>query len=114
MPGPLCVHLEQRFKNPHIHDEVTRVGREPLRKLGPKERLIGPARMARDLGLPVDALLRGAAAALHFRSNDPQAQELPAMLTRDGLAATITAATGVPEDDAMHAEIVRQHAELNR
>lgn len=105
--------IEQRFKNPHIHDEVTRVGREPIRKLGPQERLIGPARMARDLGLPADALLRGAAAALHFRSaEDSQAQEMQAALERDGLAATVAALTGLPEGDPMHAEILRQYAEL--
>ncbi|GHG02388.1 mannitol-1-phosphate 5-dehydrogenase [Deinococcus piscis] len=106
--------IEQRFTNPYIHDEVTRVGREPVRKLGPKERLIGPAQMAKELGLPVDALLRGAAAALYFRSaEDPQAQELQTMLAQDGLAATITALTELPEGDPMHAEIVRQYAELS-
>lgn len=105
--------IEARFKNPHIHDEVTRVGREPVRKLGPQERLIGPARMARDLGLPAHALLRGAAAALHFRNpEDPQAQELQALIAEKGLAAAVTQLTELPQGDELHTRILEGYAEL--
>lgn len=33
----------ERFKNPHLNDSVKRVGRAPIRKLGPQDRLIRPA-----------------------------------------------------------------------
>jgi mannitol-1-phosphate 5-dehydrogenase len=35
--------IVDRFKNPHINDEIPRVARGPIRKLGPNDRLISPA-----------------------------------------------------------------------
>lgn len=55
-----------RFKNPYLQDDVTRVGREPLRKLSPTDRLIKPMMTAAGYGLPVDHLVIGAGAALHY------------------------------------------------
>ena len=48
-----------RFKNPYLKDDVTRVGREPLRKLSPTDRLTKPMMTAYGYGLPVDHLILG-------------------------------------------------------
>ena len=48
-----------RFKNPYLKDDVTRVGREPLRKLSSTDRLVKPMMTAREYGLPCDKLLLG-------------------------------------------------------
>lgn len=55
-----------RFKNPYLVDEVIRVGREPLRKLGYNDRLIKPFRMAFMAGLPYNNLLKGIVYALNY------------------------------------------------
>ncbi|KAF9266825.1 NAD(P)-binding protein [Marasmius fiardii PR-910] len=55
-----------RFHNPNMHDEVARVGREPLRKLKKGDRLLGPIELCREFGLDRDGLLVGVASALLF------------------------------------------------
>lgn len=59
----------KRFENPHIHDVVTRVGRDPIRKLSSNDRLVKPLLGCLEYKLPCDNLIVGIAAALLF--NDP-------------------------------------------
>jgi len=56
----------RRFDNAALGDTVARVGRDACRKLAPHERLIGPARLAEDAGIPPVWLAQAAAAALCF------------------------------------------------
>ncbi|WP_291424262.1 mannitol-1-phosphate 5-dehydrogenase [Deinococcus sp.] len=105
--------IAKRFQNPHIRDEVLRVGREPLRKLGAKDRIIGPAQMAADLGLPYDALLRGAAAALHYDNpEDPQSAQMQGLIKGKGIEAAVTETTGLPAKNPMHGQIVEAYKVL--
>jgi len=69
--------IMNRFRNPHIKDDVKRVGRDPLRKLAPADRLVGPTKMAKELGLPFDNLLKAIAAALWYDNpEDKQSVEI--------------------------------------
>ncbi len=66
-----------RFKNPYLNDDVKRVGREPLRKLSAKDRLINPLVTAQSYGISVDNLITGVGAALHYDNpDDAQSVEL--------------------------------------
>ncbi len=105
--------IAKRFQNPHIRDEVLRVGREPLRKLGAKDRIIGPAQMAADLGLPHDALLRGAAAALRYDNpEDPQSVQVQSLIKDKGIEAAVIETTGLSAENPMHAQIVAAYKAL--
>ncbi|WP_046213756.1 mannitol-1-phosphate 5-dehydrogenase [Paenibacillus wulumuqiensis] len=105
--------IETRFKNPYIRDEVIRVGREPLRKLGPADRLIGPANMAAELGLGRDHLLQGAAAAfLYDNSNDPQSAELQARIQSDGIGPVVSDVTGFAKDSEDYNKIMAAYEEF--
>lgn len=53
-----------RFETTTLVDPIRRVARNPLRKLGPTERLVGPAREAVSRGLPAEALTDAIAAGL--------------------------------------------------
>jgi mannitol-1-phosphate 5-dehydrogenase len=55
-----------RFENASLNDPVERVGRDPLRKLGRNDRLVGAARLAEAAGVRPKRLALVAAAALCF------------------------------------------------
>ena len=56
--------LLERMTNPHLHDTVARVTRDPRRKLGWDDRLIGTMRVALEQGIEPRRYARGAAGAL--------------------------------------------------
>ena len=97
-----------RFNNPYLQDDVTRVGREPLRKLSPTDRLIKPLSTAAGFGLPVDHLIIGVAAALHYNNPaDKQSVELQEKIAAKGLRATVEEVTALTDSaiiDAILAE----------
>ena len=88
----------KRFKNPYLKDDVKRVGREPIRKLSENERFIKPINTALSYDLPVDELLVGVAAALHFRNEeDNQAVEIVEKINKLGLEETIKEITSLED-----------------
>ncbi|MCG9627846.1 mannitol-1-phosphate 5-dehydrogenase [Vibrio mediterranei] len=79
-----------RFSNPYLRDEVDRVGRQPIRKLSPQDRLIKPLNGTIEYGLPNSHLIKGIAAAFLYKNDDdPQAVELQAMFAEQGFAKTL-------------------------
>jgi mannitol-1-phosphate 5-dehydrogenase len=79
-----------RFANPYLRDEVDRVGRQPIRKLSPQDRLIKPLNGTIEYGLPNSHLIKGIAAAFLYKNDDdPQAVELQAMFAEQGFAKTL-------------------------
>jgi mannitol-1-phosphate 5-dehydrogenase len=77
----------QRFMNPSISDEVVRVARSPIRKLGANDRLIGPATQYYDLfGQVPHGLVKGIAALLLFDyENDEEAVALQQTIQKEGV-----------------------------
>ena len=85
-----------RFQNPFLADETARVAREPIRKLAPTDRLIKPLLTAHNYGLPVDHLIFGAAAALHFDCpEDEQSAEMIGKIKSEGVKKALEAYTGL-------------------
>lgn len=103
----------ERFRNPALTDEVSRVGRSPLRKLSPNDRLVSPATQAHERGLSYTALARSMAGALLFKaSDDPEAVELQAAIAAEGAEAALTKATGLAAEHPIHQSAMEQYAQL--
>lgn len=64
--------LAQRFANRALGDTTMRVGADPVRKLGPHDRLVGALRMCEEEGVESPCLCMATAAALRFdTASDP-------------------------------------------
>ncbi|MDO4323416.1 MAG: mannitol-1-phosphate 5-dehydrogenase [Lachnospiraceae bacterium] len=101
-----------RFKNPYLQDDVTRVGREPLRKLSPTDRLIKPLTTAAGFGLPVDHLITGVGAALRYNNpEDKQSVELQEKIAQAGVRAAAAEVTGLTDEKLLDA-IVAEYEKL--
>lgn len=87
-----------RFKNPYLKDDVTRVGREPLRKLSADDRLVSPLTTAMSYGLPVDKLILGIGAALHYNNpEDAQSAELQEKIAANGVSKAFSEISGITD-----------------
>ncbi|NVJ56449.1 MAG: mannitol-1-phosphate 5-dehydrogenase [Vibrionaceae bacterium] len=102
-----------RFANPYLVDEVDRVGRQPIRKLGPNDRLVKPLLGTIEYSTENQALLKGIAAALKYTSSeDPQAIELQTSLKEHGVRQTVAHYTGLAIDSEEVAKIEAIYASL--
>lgn len=91
-----------RFENPYISDDITRVARTPIRKLGFDERFIRPIREAKERGLTYQHLLE--VVTMILRYNDPEDQEsveLHALLQEKPLAEVLQSVTKLTDTDLL-------------
>lgn len=105
-----------RFSNPHIVDEVTRVGRSPIRKLGPNDRLVSPARQYLEVvGKEPSFLLKGIAAALLYDfQGDEEAKQVQATIGEHGLEAAVEKFTALNSASPLFKGIVEQYHHLKQ
>ena len=104
---PQVADALRRYEDAQLADPITRVAREPLRKLQPTDRLIGPARLIRETTghTPAHVALGVAAALLYGRGArevaDPQARELRGLLARHGVMAVLRDVCGLDSRDPL-------------
>ncbi|HUI71318.1 MAG TPA: hypothetical protein VL354_12440 [Spirochaetia bacterium] len=94
-----------RFGNPLLQDTVTRVAREPIRKLGPQDRLIGSINLCRSRGVfPKHICVICGAALLYDDPGDAEALALRALVEHQGVSGALREVTGLePQSDEAQA-----------
>ena len=83
----------KRFENIYLKDDVERVGRQPIRKLGKNERLIKPLLGTLEYNTSNENLITGIAYALKFYGSDEESIKLHSMMEEKGLSETLKEVT---------------------
>ena len=100
--------LMHRYANRILGDTIFRLGRDPLRKLAPTDRLVGAARLAEKAGLKPDALAWGIAAGYCFdAADDPMAVEMQTRIREQGFAAVLSAVSEIQASEPLGADGAR-------
>jgi mannitol-1-phosphate 5-dehydrogenase len=117
-PGWLEEHigdLLQRFANRALGDTIFRLGRDPIRKLAPDDRLVAAARLAEKAGLRPSALSQAIAAAYCFDpADDPIAVELQRRLADEGLGRVLEQVSGIRPGEPLAILVGEQYRRLSR
>ena len=115
-PAWLQAHVDdllRRFDNRVLQDPISRLARDPLRKLAPEDRLVGAARLAERAGLEPVHLATGIAAALAYdQPDDPMAVRLSRRIADEGLPQVMDAVSGILAGEPLGALVLRAHAAL--
>jgi mannitol-1-phosphate 5-dehydrogenase len=89
-----------------MRDEILRVVRDPIRKLSPRERLVAPANLAVQYGLPRTWIVKAIVAAMRYRHpQDPQSVALAEQLAQRGIAHVLDNVCGIAADSPLAAEV---------
>lgn len=89
----------KRFENPYISDDISRVARTPIRKLGYNERFICPTRELKERGLAYNYLIDTVSKVLHYQDkDDEQSVELQEMIKNNTIEDVIRRVTGLEDE----------------
>ncbi|AGB40291.1 mannitol-1-phosphate/altronate dehydrogenase [Halobacteroides halobius DSM 5150] len=103
----------KRFKNKALNNSVIRVGRDPIRKLGPTDRLVKPAMRAFENGTFPSNLCKCIAAGLLFDvGEDKTAKEIQTAIEEQGIETTLTEITGINPKGDVGQEIIKKYYQL--
>lgn len=107
--------LMQRFLNPFIIDSVTRVAREPMRKLSPADRVIAPMNHALGYGIDVPCYYTGVASLLLYDNpEDAQSRQLRQLIAQLGVRPALEKLSGVPAESETAFAIEREYDRLDK
>ena len=88
----------RRFSNKLLYDPISRVAREPIRKLHPSGRLIGALRLLLSSGVRPTYLTIGICAALHYLATDDRDFRQISHLEEFGVSAFLKYHLSIPQE----------------
>jgi mannitol-1-phosphate 5-dehydrogenase len=107
--------LISRFGNRFLGDTIERVGKDPVRKLSPKDRFIGAMNLCRKHDINSIYICIGVAAALCFdNENDQAALQIQRKIAVEGLEAVAADICGLSDGSQLYENIVKFYKMLRR
>jgi len=92
-----------RFENPYISDDIERVGRTPIRKMGFDERFIRPIRELKERGRDYSNLVDTVGEMFFFNfPNDSESVKLQQMLKDEPIEQVIRENTNLTDEDLIN------------
>jgi mannitol-1-phosphate 5-dehydrogenase len=105
--------IDLRFGNSLIQDTVYRVGRDPLRKLGPDDRLVGSAKLCMENGIfPRNIAYVCGAALCYDYEGDDDALRLQGLIASQGVEKTLREVSSVDPASDFGRVVVESFREL--
>ncbi|MGQ9474012.1 MAG: hypothetical protein ACUVRN_08195, partial [Candidatus Caldatribacteriaceae bacterium] len=102
--------LEERFANPALMDTVERVGRDPLRKLKPEDRILGGINLCLSQGVFPYSIIMACGVALHYDfSKDVEAVSLQNMIREKGVGGVLQEVCAIDPDSEIGREIIASY-----
>jgi mannitol-1-phosphate 5-dehydrogenase len=102
-----------RFSNPLLQDALVRVAKDPIRKLGRDDRIIGAAELCRSQGIAPNYIATVCAAALCYDCReDVHAVRLQAMIQQQGVHETLRQISAVDPAGAFGRRVITQYQHL--
>ncbi len=103
----------QRFSNKYISDNISRVARSPIRKIGKNERLVAPANELIKYGIFPNSFATIIAAALHFKNeNDVEAMELQNFINKYNVEKALEKYSEIKPNSVLSHFILEKYHEL--
>lgn len=102
--------LLKRYSNKHLGDQIERVARDPIRKLGPGERFIGSALYCLKAGIIPEHISIGIASALFYKGEDETSQKLREIRTQKGVEGILKEICQIEETNPLF-NLVKQAME---
>jgi len=107
--------IDIRYGNPLLKDTISRVGRDPIRKLGPHDRLIGSLNLCLRQGVYPKRIAAVCAAALCYDNpQDQEARRLQSMIAESGVGGAAQEITGIAPESRIGEEILSTYAAVKR
>lgn len=92
----------EKYSNPLIVDYVSRQAKDPIRKLGPEDRLVAPARLGLAQGIEPTCISRVLAAAVYYdMPGDEAAEQLAALRAEKGFEGVLREVCQLSEDEPL-------------
>ena len=107
--------VDIRFGNPMIMDTACRVARDPIRKLGPNDRLIGSAKLCMENGIFPEYIAYICGAAFNYDCQEDEiAQKLQEMIADKGIEKVIEEVSKVDRTSDLGQRIIESYYAIKK